>query len=493
MNHEQPIGHWSDRSLFRCFLLVAMLALGTFWFYTAMAPWATFLNSDHAVPYAMTLDPWIKQDFYFWRAARFGSLYVVFWKALGKAFFGTAAEPFYLGHCLAFFAGLSLWLMALTRPLTRLLFCYLMLPINIMAAQMFLMAGQLHGMSFLLLGAMTFLVVKAKPSGMRMGLMGLVAGLAYWQHEPSGLLCVLLFAGDQLSHKQPRGLSNKLQQFAGTCWPFVATALPLFIFAEVARVWSARWGTPAHTTFSNWVGFRNSLIHIFSNGLRCHSGLIFGRTLLCGLLWLGVGTSLYGGIISRRYVQDSDRRLAIITTAFCVAATLIIILIAGNDWYVGNSRDDRYFLFLLAPICFFMLWLLESGFGGALYRWILIALLLILTCQSHVSDAQGLVFSPAAKQRAAGDYDRAMLRIAQMDHDHCAGYIGGHSDSFILTPLTNGRLLAQGVDAEMNIHLFARIQALPAFCVRRTIDQGFIRRITEGKSCVPMGDVLRCT
>jgi hypothetical protein len=441
----------------------------------------------------MTLDPWTKQDFYFWRAARFGSLYVVFWKALGKVIFGTAAEPFYLGHCLAFFIGMSLWLMALSRPLTRLLFCYLMLPINIMAAQMFLMAGQLYGMSFLLLGAMTFLVVKAKPSGLRMALMGLVAGLAYWQHEPSGLLCVFLFAGDQLSHKQPRGFSNQVRQFVRVCWPFVATAVPLLIFAEVARVWSAQWGAPAHTTFSNWSAFRNSLIHIFRHGLRCHSGLIFGRTLLCGLAWLGIGVSLYGGIFSRRYVQDTDRRIALITAAFCIATALIIVLIAGNDWFVANGRDDRYFLFLLAPICFFMLWLLESGFGSGLYRWILIALLLILTSRSHVGDVQGLVFSQSAKQRAAGDYDRAMLRIAQMDRDRCAGYIGGHSDSFILTPLTNGRLLAQGFDAEMNIHLFARIQALPAFCLRRTIDQSFIRRITEGRTCVPMADVLRCT
>ena len=484
-----------ETTAFRLFLLLAMLAVGVYWFFGAMMPWQTFLNSDHAVPYEMTVQPWIKQDFYFWHAGRFGSLFVVFWKAIGRHLFGHGAEAFYLGHCLAFFTGLSFWLMAVTRPLARLLLLYLLLPLNIMTGEMFLMPGHLYGMSFLVLGAMTFLLVKARPSPVNTMLMGVTAGLGYWQHEPTGVLCCLMYLGGQLSLADDGPIRRAWTALLQSRY-FALGIIPVLIFAEVARSWSSLWAPPTHLTFTDWNNFLISLSQITHHGFKCQNGTIVGRGLFYGSIWLCLGGFMLRGIVSKQASTPAARKLVGMLAGFSCALVLLTLLIAANQWFVANSRVERYFNFLLAPIVFFMVRILDVGLGRVWYRWMIAMFLMVITANIHAGDSEGWIFSAAAKQRHATDYVHAIDRIAQLEAAKCTGFIGAnHSDSYIISALTDGRITAQAFDTEMNLLLFARIAAEPVFCMRRDIwDKGFLEKMSKGKVCTEVGaDMLRCS
>ncbi len=60
--------------------------------YFLLPPLKIFLHSDSAVPYLTTIRPWLPQDFFFWSAERFGEVYAVPWKLLGRYVFGQGKK-----------------------------------------------------------------------------------------------------------------------------------------------------------------------------------------------------------------------------------------------------------------------------------------------------------------------------------------------------------------------------------------------------------------
>lgn len=430
------------------------------------------IDSDHAVPYLMTRTPWRLYDFYYWRAVRFGSVYVTFWKAIGAPLFGAAAAPFYFGHALLFFLGLALWLMALRHPTSRALFLWICLPLTSVLAYHFLFPGQLYGMLFFLMGAF-FLLLERKPDAWIA--IGAIAGIAYWQHELAGALCLAVAVGASRpwrGRREARSLAWLLLGF-----------LPAVCFAELARRWAGRLPVDKHYVLEPMRGFWHNLVDFSHRGLPFFGGEQQGFLLLASLVLVGW--------LALKNARRSIERLDAVGATFFVAALACIALINLSHHYVENDRADRYYAFLVPATIFLLLRRAEETPRANHRRIYLFLVAFGIAATSHVNPRAWTTSAPLRGAREA----RVTLMTSTLDSLRAAGcpnFLGTYWEAYALAPIADGALDVSAWDHVRNFEIFDRIRNAPRFCASASLRPELREGKIYGATCAGAGALLDC-
>jgi len=446
------------------FQMVALIFLGIWWFFVVLHPWQGFITSDHGLPYLMTQQTWIKQDFYYWGAARFGSLYVVFWKAFGKYLFGPNPMGFYLCHVLIFFIGLGFWLATLNSWLLRVFLLWMFLPVTNYKADEFLFPGQLYGMIFFLTGLYLWISIQKQQNNRTLLVQGVICGLTYWQHELAGTILVVLTAASRIqSFKLKKFFCNK----AG--WhgigAFSVVFIPIFAFAEIARSWSRIWPMiPNHLAIEPWGRFVGNLSHFLKHGLRFHGTAIFGHTLFWGCLILGFACLVR--LLKRSDFTASEPTgpkahdplyLDRLFGCFFLLLICCVILINLNSWYTANLRHDRYYNFLVPLAVFLIVKRADRPYAWSRMKFLAICFTLALVFLSHRPYGKEWVFMKDEKEKRTGIFEARSNLAKDLLDGGCQGYLAPYWEAYALAPLTYGKIPISATDTIRNPPLFNRI------------------------------------
>ncbi len=429
----------------RVFLLLNIL--GIVWFWGLMPPWQGWIESDNAIPYLMSHEPWHLQDFYYWGQMRFGSLFVSVWKLFGRPFF-PGPQAFYFAHSLLFFNAVGFWLLCFRHVWARTAFVALVLPLSISRSTLFLLPGQPYGMLFLLQGIFFWVVLHGNRQ--RSLALGLLSGLAYWQHELAGMGMVALSLYFMWFDAAPR-------LWRRFWWGF----LSWLAFSEVARQWSKQWPVVHHYSLNQWPAFVENLGFFLVQGLPLFSAPSSALLAWWGFvgLWLMSSARWLWGVGESR----AERLLRALPPVLFFWTAVVL----DSRWYSLNARHPRY-LTLVWPLVLFWLVLradraqARSGLAIAA-RGVVVGLVVLF-----YSAPVGLdLLSSSQKPLREAVYHRNLGQLEALARDGCQSYVGPYWEATQLMVLSEGTLKVGSPDYTRNPVLLAQSIAAPHACFSR--------------------------
>jgi hypothetical protein len=422
-------------------------ALGVVWFWGIMPPWQGWIESDNSIPYLMAHEPWHLQDFYYWGQMRFGSLFVSVWKLFGRPFF-PGPEAFYFAHALLFFNALGFWCLCFRRVWARVAFVALLLPWSVYRSTLFLLPGQPYGMLFLLQGV--FFYVLLYVNRRRSLSLGLLSGLAYWQHELAGMGMVALSLYFIRLDATPRRWRS-----------FWLGLVPWLGFSEVARQWSKQWPVVHHYSLNQWPAFLENLQFFLAQGLPFFSTPVFSL-----LAWWGFVVLWLAGFARGSWGQP-DYRVERLLRVLPPILFFWILVVLDSRWYSLNARNPRY-LTLIWPLVLFWLVLraestkARSGMGVVACG--LVGCLAVLFYSAPVG--MDLLFGGQKPLREAV-YQRNLAQLEALQRDGCQSYVGPYWEATQLMVLSAGNLKVGSPDYIRNPVLLAQSMATSHACFSR--------------------------
>ena len=444
------------------FQTAAMVLLGLGWFFVVLYPWQGFIHSDHGLPFLMTHSPWIKQDFYYWGAARFGSLYVVFWKTIGKYLCGPNPLGFYLCHAMLFFIGLGFWIANFNNRLLKVCFLWIFLPVTTHKVDEFLFPGHLYGMVFFLTGLYLWIFIHMRPGNLKSAIQGIICGLTYWQHEAAGVGLLVLTVATAIHNLRLKGDFHK--NWKRGILAFSIPFVPLLTFAEIARAWSRMWTiVPNHLEIETPGQFMKNIVHFLEHGLRFHGTAFFGQVLFWGCLVLGFFYLIR--LVHRRH-NNTEMRATNPDDPLCfdrlllyisILLLLFVILINLNAWYTANLRHDRYYDFLIPPAVFLILKSADIPHAWSKIKILSFALTLALVFASHVPYGKEWVFFKAERDKRIAFFAANTKLAKNLLEGGCQAYLAPYWEAYPLAPLTRGTIPISATDIIRNPPLFEKI------------------------------------
>ena len=446
-------------------LLLALLALscglGAIYCYVLFPPWQLFLHSDNIIPYIMTVEPWARQDFFYWGAERFGALYAVFWKVLGHPLFGVAAEPFFLSFFAFFFLGTAFWLAAIRSWFLGICFFLLMLPLMPERIDEFLYPGHVYGTLYFLIGVISWLIVDCQRVTARRGvLLAVLCALAYWQHLLAGLIMVVMVG---LAHWYSRLPHQALWRYSRPFWSVLAVCLALI---EQARGWAIQWGRPVYSHIETWAHFVENLREFSTRGLTFELGPVFGLTLVAVLVLttlLGVWVFIAGS----DKVDQGLRWRGALALYLCLAMIGCILLFNGHAHYTENGRHERYFSFLV-PLVILAIAVLAKAARPVPVRvlaYLSMGVLTVIAMQRELVDRSGSIFDQGAMAIRTKDWGEAETIVRQLKASGCQGVLDDYWHAYRLTGFSNNQLAGSAVDFIRNPVYFDKVRAMASVCI----------------------------
>ncbi|MBS1959497.1 MAG: hypothetical protein JST80_08515 [Bdellovibrionales bacterium] len=474
--------------------LLAFLGLGLFWFYVMLNPWLGFVTSDDAVPYIQTLTEWRPQDLFYWGTSRMGMLYEVMWKAglslfgIREAVVGSAlnTELFYLVHSLFMWAGFCFWLQTLRTRTARWVFFLFFIPISRQGVEFFLLPGQPYGVLFFLTGLFFWYLLEKSKGKQNHIIFGLLIGALWIQHELSGLLVLGVYAF-RYRHKYLKTILIGL--------------LPLVVVGCICKHESQKWFEGNHYSISSFGTILDGLWFTLRDGswwvsIRRLTGHVFTLAVLFYLF------DLWKTRRSDPFWNDSRR------VAF-VGALVAILAIHLPEWYVTNNRAPRYFTNVIPVLIWAFLSKFEILDRHVWQRWVYLAACLIPMYKTQAYDVwinpvvrsqftislppdysfvthslgacdEALVrdfaktlnptiveWSPTwlSEGCTALRFQKAKLLTFYIQSTGCESYIDDYWDSYILTALSNGQLLANTNMQIRNPELMALAKSARPLCL----------------------------
>jgi hypothetical protein len=451
------------------FALFALLnALAVFWFFGPLAPWQGWLDADNAVPYLMTREPWHLQDFYYWGAMRFGSVYVVLWKLFASPFTASPAA-FYFGHVLLFFNGLGVWLLCFETWTARWFFLAFFLPLSLQRVLLFQFPGHLYGMLFVLQGIFFFTLLRGRGKSWPVWL-GVLSGLIYWQHELAGMGNALIAYWVLSSIREKRGYRR-----------FFAGLIPLLVFCELARQWAKRWPVDHHFSLNQWDPFIGNVGHFLRNGLP-----LFGPFPTALLLWWGLVISC-----AYAFLLPRSTRLEAMGRAVLVACLFWVLVVLDSRWFVLNGRSDKYFAFIWPVALFALFKLAESKLRPTGLRYAGTGVAMVLVGIYFTSaDSYDVLRKDLLKERQAYAAELAQ-HVHALQADRCRSYLSTYWRAYPVMAFTHGALIAGAPEYPRNPLLLQASTASADACVSKESVEKL-----EGKkdlsNCRDAGSWLHC-
>lgn len=489
--------------LARAALPLIVAVVGCLWVTFVLQAWRGSLSSDQVVPYIMTLEAWQPQDFFYWGQTRFGSLYVTFWKTCGHLLFGSGVGPFYLVHFGLYFVALGFWLAALRSWLPRVLFLVIWLPVSEEFLHYYLFPGQLYGLLFVLAAFTAWAVTRPWPINRLAFVLGLVSGLAYWQHELAG---ALIF-GLSCAALRPYQVLGCFRREAWPLWGrFALGFLPPVIFAEIARRWSAQWaGNFEHYAVEAWPDFVTSLQVFLGRGFVLQNARWFGLLLLYASFLAPVFLTMQAIRRWRTAEPSSSAEQADITTrldamawAFSLALPLFVLVVLDNPWFRLNGRSIRYFQFLIPWAVFF--WAAYAWPTPPLApedrrpRWFARGLMILLAALAFVGiPSKDILLSAANRDARRAVQMEREARAKGIEDAGCSGFLGGYWSAYMMKAFFTNGVTASAYDVVRNPVLLERTWNQPVVCIESQFkDKALAESARRGKVCAESGGDLIC-
>ncbi len=423
--------------------------------------WKIFIHSDNAVPYIMTIEPWIKQDFYYWDAERFGAVYMVFWKALGQKIFGASPEAFFRFFFAFFFVGTAFFLAAIRSWVLGVLFFLLLIPLHLGRIDEFLYPGHVYGTLYFFNGVIAYLLLSRE----RLGILacvtaGVVCALAYWQHMLDGALLVLLVAL-KILHGE-KWLSKEM---VTKTLAFGIPSGTLFVLIEWTRRWAREWDEPVAFNFEDWRNFVRNMRDFFAKGFAFHTGPAFGLSLL---------VCLVVGVIILRKTWPKEGRAGFerwFIRAIFYAGIAFVFFFNAHFHYRANERHERYFAFIV-PLLLLAIGLMavvgDNGEQKRLHRRFAygsMVLLSILSLYRNFIDRTDTLFDSGKIVALASETRDVEHQTEILAQRGCQGVLDDYWRAYRLVVFGPQRLKASGANSIRNPIYFDTISQGDQLCI----------------------------
>ncbi len=473
----------SKRSeLIRTVLLVSFFGfLGFLWFSFVVPPWRGMISGDDSVPYLMTTTPWWRQDFYYWNSSRYGAVYICFWKAIGKYFFGSTPDAFFLGHTVIASAAWGFWLSGLKSKVHWLLFVLILIPATENFTLNLLFPKQLTGI-LLFLTSVYFWLIDQDFKGKKVGFfLGVLVGLMYWQHVLIGAAFALLSV--LVIFWQNRKLSGS----------FVFGFIPVLVFSEVTRMWSNEGGVDQFYRVGNFYDFRVSLRHFLHHGFSMYLSDAYGLLLLALLIF---GLAVVLAAVFRGKMALSEMRSVRATLPALTLFLLmgLVLIICYSSWYKVNRYEDRYFAFVPTVLVYSILKMRESGEFGLRFKKLSLFLCIAISLVANTRSRWGESVFVGSKVWQ----ENASIQMASLNKQEqellslgCQGYFSTHWDAYRLAAAGRQTILMSKYGDGANPYLVNSIFEKKRICISdKVADEVAVNGVVKGHPFCRFDDSL---